>query len=181
MKETYSVTNRSGGTVGYTIPDLNINRFFTVGETKKGITKEELEKLAYTRGGKYLLAHDLQLSKEGVGGLEMEVEKEYFLTENEIKELLLTGDMDTFLDALDFAPEGVIEIMKNLAVSLPIADMNKANAITEKTGFDVLKAIQHAKEFSDGETAPVQQTKQRRVKEETPARRVPEYKIVENN
>ena len=91
MKETYSVTNRSGGTVGYTIPDLNINRYFAINETKKGITREELEKLSYTRGGKYLLAHDLQLSKEGVEALEMNVEKEYFMTEDEIKTLLISS------------------------------------------------------------------------------------------
>jgi len=184
-KQTYSVTNRSGGTVGYSIPDLNISRFFAVGETKRNISLEELEKLTYTRGGRRLLMHDLQLTKEGVEALEMDVEKEYFYTEDEIEELLINPmKNDEFLDALDFAPEGVVEVMKTLAVSLPITDMNKAEAIKKRTGFDVMAAIRHSKEFAEGaSTTPETATKQRRVKDEepaTPARRVPDYKVVDN-
>jgi hypothetical protein len=40
--KTFSVTNRSGGTVSYSVPDLNISRFFAVGETKKNISLDEL-------------------------------------------------------------------------------------------------------------------------------------------
>ena len=36
------LTNRDNGTVGYTIPDLNLHRTFSGGETKT-ITFEELE------------------------------------------------------------------------------------------------------------------------------------------
>lgn len=179
--KTFSVTNRSGGTIGYTIPDLNVNRYFAIGETKKNISLEELEKLSYTRGGKRLLQHCLQLTPEGVEALELDVEQEYFLNEEEIKDLLLNGSLDAFLDCLDFAPEGVIEIIKKLAVSLPASDMSKLDAIKDKTGFDAFSAIRNNKMLNEESAVPASQ-KQRRVKEtvETaPARRTTsEYKIV---
>ena len=178
-KQTFSVTNRSGGTIGYTIPDLNINRFFAINETKKNISLDELEKLSYTRGGKRLLMHSLQLTKEGVEALNMNVEKEYYLTEEQIKNLLLYGDLEEYLDCLDFAPEGVIEIIKNLAVSLPASDTRKLDALKDKTGFDALSAIRNNKMLSEGNAAPAPEQKRRRVEEPaTPARRVPDYKIV---
>ena len=41
-------------------------------------------------------------------------EPEYKYTEENIKELLTSGSYDAFLDFLDFAPQGAIDIVKNL-------------------------------------------------------------------
>lgn len=181
-KQTFSVTNRSGGTVGYSIPDLDINRFYAVNETKKNISLEELEKLQQTRGGRRILQHCLQLTKEGVEALDLKVEPEYYLSQDEVRDLLLYGDLDKFLDALDFAPNGVIEIFKNLAVSIPATDMRKLEALKEKTGFDALAAIRNNQMLSEEIATPTAETKKRRVEEkieeETPVRRVSNYKIV---
>lgn len=181
-KQTFSVTNRSDATVVYSIPDLNISRVFVANETKKNISFEELEKLSYTRGGKRLLQHCLQLSKEGVDSLGMKVEPEYYLSKDEIKELLLYGDRDKFLDALDFAPEGVIDLFKEMAVSIPATDIVKLEAIKEKTGFDALQAIRNNQMLSEDTETSAAPSKERRVKaeetSETPVRRVSNYKIV---
>ena len=61
----------------------------------------------------------------------------------------MTGSLDALLDCLDFAPTGVIELVKSLAVSLEINDISKRNAILEKTGFNVTKAIEINHETSE--------------------------------
>jgi len=51
------------------------------------------------------------------------------------------GSLDEFLDCLDFAPEGVKDLIKNLAVELPLNDVAKREAIFNKLGFNVDNAI----------------------------------------
>lgn len=137
------VRNRDNGTVGYTIPDLgNLHRNFQVGETKE-VTMEELRKLSYIPGGMYLLQNCFIIeNKEAVAELLGDVEPEYSYTEEEVKLLLTSGSIDQFMDALDFAPNGVIELIKNLAVDLKLNDVAKRQAILEKTGFNVTRAIE---------------------------------------
>ena len=179
----YNVRNRSAGMVVYSIPEKNIRREFASGETKK-ISYEELELLTYQAGGRVLMENFLQIqSDEATANLNIHTEPEYKMTDEEIKELLLTGSMDAFLDCLDFAPVGVIDLIKQLAVSLPLNDMEKREAIKNKFGFDVTKAIENSKvdEEEDNFTAS---TSARRVKpaEEkasTPTRRATtNYKVV---
>ena len=137
------VTNRSNGVVVYQIPDLgNLVRRFVKGETKE-VTFEELQKLSYVPGGRTLLAENLVLDrKDAIAELLGAVEPEYNYTEFQIKELLLRGSLDAFLDCLDFAPEGVLDLIKDLAVTLKINDISKREAIKEKLHFDVTKAIE---------------------------------------
>lgn len=155
------VRNRAEGSVGYIIPDLgNLNRQFTSNETKE-IPFDELRKLSFVPGGRYLLDNCLIIEdKDALQELVGNVEPEYFYTENDIKNLLLTGSMDAFLDFLDFAPQGGIDIAKDMAVKLQINDINKREAIKNKTGFDVTKAIEFNKETA--EDAP-QEEKVRRT------------------
>lgn len=137
------VTNRSNGIVVYQIPDLgNLVRRFVKGETKE-VSFEELQKLSYIPGGKVLLVENLILdNKSAIAELLGEVELEYNYTEAQIRELLIKGSLDAFLDCLDFAPEGVLELVKDLAVTLKINDISKRDAIKNKLHFDVTKAIE---------------------------------------
>ncbi len=161
------VKNRARGGVGYTIPDLgNLNRQFMPNETKE-ITFEELQKLSFIPGGSYLLNNCLIIeNKEALKELVGEVEPEYYYTEEDIKKLLTDEPLEAFLDFLDFAPQGGINIAKDLAVKLEINDINKREAIKKKTGFDVSKAIEFTKEAKNDEqveskvrrTAPINQT-----------------------
>ena len=184
------VKNRDSGTVGYTIPELgNLHRSFSKGETKE-IPMDELRKLSYISGGKILLQNYLIVQNQDALKelLSDDVEPEYYYGEEEVKKLLLTGSNDQLLDCLEFAPEGVIGLVKDLAVSLKINDISKRNIILEKTGFNVTNAITINEETIEGEgeeakssrrSAPVTVEKS----DETPKRRVAapqQYNVVSN-
>lgn len=153
------VMNRDNGTVGYTIPDLNnLHRNFQPKEEKE-VTMEELRKLSYLPGGETIIRDCLIIeNKEALKELLSNVEPEYFYTEEDIKTLLTSGTIDQFMDCLDFAPSGVIDLVKDLAVKMEINDIRKRQAILEKTGFNVDKAIQINKETSE-EEVPAEKTR----------------------
>lgn len=158
------VTNRSRGTVGYTIPDMgNLQRFFAHGETKV-VPMEEIRKLDWTPGGAVLLRDYLKIEDaEAVEEILHDVEPEYNYTEKEIKEILLNGSMDQLMDTLDFAPEGVIDLIKDLAIKLEIPDVRKRNAISERTKCDISKAIEINQLSKNQDEEPNIGVKQRRV------------------
>ena len=173
-KETLiKVKNRDNGTVGYTIPDLgNLHRSFQVGETKE-VTMDELRKLSYIPGGEVLLRDCLLIENdEAIAELLGSVEPEYKYTEEDIRYILEKGSMDEFLDCLDFAPKGVIDIIKDLAVKTKLNDVAKREQILKKTGFNVSKAIQLEEETETEEekkadekvrrTTPVKTEEERR-------------------
>lgn len=171
------VTNRDRGSVGYIIPDLgNLNRQFESGETKT-ITFEELEKLTWIPGGKYILDNCLVIhDEEAVNELLNGVEPEYYYSKEDIKRLLTTGTIEEFLDCLDFAPEGVKNLVKDMAMELPLNDVAKRQAILDKMGFDVTKALE-LKAIAEPEEEKVETSKRRaatpsKTTEATPARRV---------
>ena len=179
----YLVKNRSASTVIYRIPETNLRREFAPGETKK-IPFGELEKLTYQQGGREMLEQFLQIVDEAVtSDLNVHREVEYDMSEAQVRDLLVSGSLDAFLDALDFAPIGVIDLIKTMAVQLPLTDLNKRKALKDKTGFDVDKALIHLEEEkneeSEGQITPA--APERRVKTEAPAagrRTAPNYKVV---
>lgn len=141
------VQNRGQGRVGYNIPDLgNLQRDFQPNETKE-ITYEELFKLSQVPGGMYIIENYLIIKDdEVINSLLGEVEPEYNYTDADVKEIMLNGTLDEFEDCLNFAPTGVIELIKTLAVSLPLNDINKRELILKKTGFSVTNAIKNIEE-----------------------------------
>lgn len=148
----YKVKNRSASRVGYSIPEDGIRRTFAPGEVKN-ITYNELLKLSYQPGGREMMVQFLQILNEaGLDKLNIHAQPEYYMSEQQVVDLLRTGTMDAFLDALDFAPVGVIDLIKKFAVQLPLNDMNKRKALYEKTGFDVTKALIHDEESKAPET-----------------------------
>ena len=154
----YNVKNRSAGVVLYTIPEDKVRRRFTPGETKR-ISYEELLHLSYQPGGRELMANFLQIQSAGVpASLGIKTEPEYYMSENQIVDLLKHGTLDQFLDCLDFAPEGVIELIKQFAVSLPLDNYEKRQALKEKLGFDVDAAIANSgpeQELKPAETSKI--------------------------
>lgn len=184
--KVYEVKNRSSSVLVYNIPDDGIRREFMPGETKR-ISFNELEKLTYQSGGQSLINNYLMIrDAEVIKDLNVKTEPEYYLTESQIVDLIKNGSLDQFLDCLDFAPAGVIELLKDLSIKVPLSDYQKRQALKDKIGFDVDAALRHIEEEKAEEAeangnviepaAP-----QRRVKaEETaPARRTSgNYKIV---
>lgn len=180
------VANRSAGSLSYTLPELHLKRRFAFKEVKK-IPFLELKTLFYTTGGRRLIEQKLSVkSEEAIKALNFPVEQEYFYSEDDVKKLMTTGSLDEFLDMLDFAPSGVHEIIKNLAVTLPLNDVEKRDAIFEKLDFNVTKAIEALnRNFDDGSedftfkpvqkerrTAVVAQDKAAPVQDTAPKRRV---------
>lgn len=181
----YNVKNRSSSMVVYRIPETNLRREFQPGETKR-IPFGELEKLTYQPGGHTLLEEFLQIVDEAVTtNLNVRREVEYDMSEAQIRDLLTVGSLDAFLDALDFAPMGVIDLIKTMAVSLPLEDYSKRKALLDKTGFDVDKAIANLqaekaeeKAAPEAATAPTERRVKPAVKTNTSRRTTPNYKVV---
>lgn len=139
--EMVIVTNRNNGYTGYQIPDTGVSRNFAPGESKR-ISKEELMQLSYIEGGEYLLKNYLIVNNDKtLEELNISVQPEYYYTEEEIKELLTAGSLDQLEDTLNFAPDGVIEIIKDMAVKMELPDTRKRKMISEKTGFNIDNAI----------------------------------------
>lgn len=164
---TYEVKNRSASVVVYKIPETGLRREFAPGEIKR-ITFDELEKLTYQEGGRELLENFLQiLTEEVTQDLNVRTEVEYKMSEEQVIDLLKEGSLDAFLDALDFAPVGVIDLIKVMAVQLPLENTQKKEALKKKTGFDVDAAIRHQKEEVEPEETPIDApVTGRRVKKE---------------
>ena len=173
------VTNRSAHRVVYTIPN-GPRRVFNPGETLE-ITAEELTQLYYQPGGNALLDDCLMISRDGREQLDWfsEVQPEYDYTEAMIKNVMVSGSLDEFLDMLDFAPDGVITLIKEYALTLPLSDMNKMQAIKDATGFDVAQALRHQeavnKDLNGGNTSEETAPRQRRVQPQAPSK----YKVIE--
>lgn len=150
------VVNRGQGGVGYSLPEMNgLQRSFQPGESKM-ITFEELEKLSWAPGGRYLLENELIVNnKEVIDYLLNGVEPEYYYSDDEVKFLLTEGTLEQLLDCLDFAPDGVIQLIKHYAVSLPCNDVAKRKAILDKTGFDVTNALRLLEESGEDPNKPL--------------------------
>ena len=163
-EKMYSVTNRSAGLVCYAIPELGIkNREWQPGETKK-ISHSELTALSYIPGGLELIRGYLQVQNEEVrNDLIGQVEPEYNMSAADVKELILHGSMDEWLDCLDFAPGGVIDLIRTLSIELPLTDTQKMEAFEQKKGINLARAIQAKKQEEAEEAAEKKAAMEARV------------------
>lgn len=164
----YEVKNRSSSVLAYSIPDEGIKRTFQPGETKK-LSYGELEKLTYQSGGQSLINNYFLIKDaEVIQDLNVRTEPEYYLTEPQIVDLIKNGSVDQFLDCLDFAPAGVIELVKDLSIKVPLSDYQKRQALKDKIGFDVDAALRHIEE----EKAEMKAASENDIEPAAPKRRV---------
>lgn len=182
------VENRGNATCCYRVPDTNIIRTF-VAEERKEISMGELRAATQIPGTRRVIKDNLIIhSKEAVEELLPEVEPEYFYTMKDVDFLLSRGTLDQLCDALDFAPEGVVSLIKDQAVNTELNDMRKREAILEQTGFNVTKAIE-IKRLSEVKTesetkvrrsAPIGETAKDSAEVTAPVRRAaaPKYTVV---
>ena len=183
MSTMYRVKNRGASTVVYKIADKGIRREFKPGQIMQ-ISSEELEELTFQPGGTLILSQFLQiLDLEGIQAVRIKTEPEYHMDEAAVAQLITSGSLDAFLVCLDFAPFGVIDLVKKLSISIPMVDIQKRKALKEKTGFDVEAALKHQEEDREDTQTTILKINngERRVKtEEVPAgrRTAPKYNIV---
>ena len=183
-----NLTNREHGSITYRIPDLNIRRTFSSGETKQ-VTFNEIEQLSWVEGGKAMLKHylviqDPEAAEEILGA----VEPEYYYTKKEIDKLLKEGSIAQLEDAIEFGPRGVIDLIKKEAVDLKLNDVRKREVIFKNTKFNVDNAIRLEEESKKEEAEAPAETGRRSVpitvEPAAPARRTEpivvekKYKIV---
>lgn len=178
------LTNRGSGMAVYTIPDMNLVRTFSPGETKE-IEFNEIMQLSKTPGGMNLLMDQMIIeSEQAVKEILGDVEPEYSYTEEDIMKLLTEGTNEQLMDTLDFAPKGVIDLIKDLSVKIKLNDMNKRQIILAATKFNVTRAIENdeaSKELDEPEekenkarrAAPINQKEKKSQQEpQQPVRRV---------
>ena len=176
MKDRINVKNRSSGRVVYNIKEDGLRREFYPKEEKKNIPIAELQKLVQMPGGRELFYNYLQVDDPEVAKylINAEIAPEYWITDEEMLQWIQTCSLPAFQDALDFAPDGVKDLIKKYAVSLKLNDYDKRQAIKEQLGFDVTAAIENSGEESGTATTSTTTT-QRRTKPEnsvpTPSRR----------
>ena len=158
------VVNRLSSPVIYFVPDMNnLRREFHARE-EKIVTLEELRKVSYDPGGMVILKDCLIIKdKQAIEELGLHVEPEYFYEKEQVIDLLQNGSMDEFLDCLDFAPDGVIDLIKEQSVALPLNDVAKREVLKEKFGFDVAKIIEIRDITTEGEEETEQKASGRRV------------------
>lgn len=147
------VANRASSRVIYKIPESGVVRDFAPKQRRR-IKFSELELLSFNFGGQNLLRNNLIiLDKEAREALVPGTEIEYDYDEADVKRLLFEGSLDEFLDCLDFAPQGVIDLIKDCAVKYELNDNQKRKAILQKTGFNVTNAIVIKETKFDGDDA----------------------------
>lgn len=169
------ITSRGACVCGYVIPELgNLTRRFMPGESKT-VPMDELRKLVWTPGGEELLKNNFILdNKEAITELIPNVEPEYFFDEKDVEDLLKYGTIDQLKDALDFAPDGVVSLIKDKAVETRLNDVEKREAILEATDFNVTNAIANKEISQEVEKTPKTrrvQTTEAQEETETPVRR----------
>lgn len=167
-KTLVKIKNRYNGFVTYSVPDMNnLTRTFSPNETKAQITVEEIRMLNGQTGGRRLLEDFLvivepqELIEELFPG-KLDTQPEYAYGDKEITYMLESATVDAFKDFIDFAPLGILEIVKEKAVSLPLQSYDKRQYMLEKLDYDVDAAIKNDRDSKEGEEIAVDRP-QRRV------------------
>lgn len=179
MKETCIVSNKSAGRVVYNIKEDGIRREFFPNETRKDIRVSELEKLIQQPGGRellynYLWVQDREVLEYLING---EIAPEYWIKPEDLPTWMQECSLPEFQDALDFAPDGMKDLIKQYAVSLPLNDYSKRQAIKDQLGFDVSVVITNSEDETKTATKPAGRRVQAvvaetAVEEDEPKRRV---------
>ena len=153
------VRNMVDHKVVYVIPELNRRVVFEPFQEKK-VPASELRALNYSTGGEVLLHNYLCiLSKDMRKEFNIpEDQIEYDWTIKDIHRVLedLSTPIEELEDALDFAPDGIRELIVDSAVKWKIPDSNRRKVISRMTGVNVDKMIEFAEATDQTvEQAPV--------------------------
>ena len=140
------VRNRASGTVAYVIPALRITRIWDKTGDIINISIDELIELKTISGGQALLDEYLAVEDDEAVKLlyDYELPPEYNYGEAEIDYLLHAGTNEQLFDALDYAPIGVLEMIKSMAIKERPDTTAKVEAINKKFGIDLLLIIKNA-------------------------------------
>ena len=134
------VKNMTDYKVGYTIKEENLRRVFESGEVKQ-LAAGELRKVNYKRGGHVILTNYLCIMNKDLanefGVDDDSFENEYNWDVARVDSVLKDEPLDVLQDALDFAPQGIIDLIKDRAIELKIDSMDKRQAISDALSIDL--------------------------------------------
>lgn len=147
MVET-KLLNRSDTSIAIVLPQRHF-RLELAPKQSGYMPHDYLVEFASSRGGRkliydYVMIENIEDLKK-VLNIEQEV-PEYWLTEENLPNWMQNCSLAEFQDGLDFAPEGVKELIKKFAVTLPLNDVAKREAIKSQLDFDVTVAIANSAE-----------------------------------
>jgi len=133
------VINRTKGRLGYKIDTLRVSRHWLNTGDVLYISINELIELTTVPGGlklleKYLLIEDEEAITLIYG---RELEPEYKYSEKEIEFLLYEGTDAQLLDCLDYAPQGVLKIIRAKATNKLPNTTVKVMAINQKLAINL--------------------------------------------
>lgn len=115
------------------------------GQQSQWLPREMVERMTYDHGGSVLIKHYLSVKDDGIreeiGVPEDQIEYDY--TQEDIVEMLQTNYQDKIADALDFGPEGIVEMIVDQAVALPITDTSTMELISNKTNKNIAAMIKN--------------------------------------
>lgn len=104
------------GLVTYTLADPQVTRTWRPNELKV-LTFHELYQLMNHPGGAILLKERLQIRDNKVRqALQLPLDPEYLYTEEDAKDLAISGTQEQILDALEFGPLGLASMIKHHAI-----------------------------------------------------------------
>ena len=160
--ELVPVKNMMRNEVGYTLSN-GVSRHFAPHMTIR-IKASELRDLSYESGGldflrNYVCVGNSALAEEF--GISNDL-IEYTWTEQDVVNALTTSDLDVLLDALDFAPDGILDELRDKAVELEIADGNRIAAINKRMGVDINNMIKNKHAYDTADSKADEAPKQRR-------------------
>lgn len=167
-KEMVEVRNLVDHMVVYKIDELNRRVVFNPFETKK-VQVDELRRLNYQHGGRILL-HNYLCIKDQELRQEFGVDPsmvEYDWTLRDVDAALTSRPMDELMDALEFGPDGIKELLIDRAVQLRIPDTNRRKAIQDITGVDINNMIQLKEQLEADNPAAAEAPHTRRVETQT--------------
>lgn len=187
-QKKYEIESKYNGYLTVKDPNSSINREFPYCGFKMKLTKEELESISYVNGGRYILENYLIIKDpEIIKALQLNLEYEDSFTKEQLKDLLLNGTIENLQDTVNFAHEGTIMLLKDLALELEINDIRKIELIGKALGINIQSIKELDKESKeDGEIQKNSVDKEiRRVSEpfipktnSSAEKPQPEYKIV---
>ena len=133
------ITNLLDCTCGYVVDLTGVRRILPPHASFK-VKAGELRELNYQLGGQELLQNYIRVENKALAqefGVDVDNTPEYNWGRKEVIDCLNNADIDVLLDALDFAPDGIKQLIADVAVEIEVTDTNKRKAIAEKLGYDV--------------------------------------------
>lgn len=133
------ITNLLDCTCGYIVDLTGVHRILPPHASFK-VKASELRELFYQRGGQELLHDYIRVGNKALAqefGVDVDNTPEYNWGRKDVIDALNNPNIDILLDALDFAPDGIKQLIADVAVEIEVADVNKRKAISDKLGIDV--------------------------------------------